>query len=52
VLFDLNRTAGTTLVLVTHDQTLAGRTQRILRLRGGEIVGEERADPTAAQTVS
>jgi len=52
VLFDLNRTADTTLVLVTHDQTLAARTQRILRLRGGEIVGEERAEKEAAQTVS
>jgi len=52
VLFDLNRTAGTTLVLVTHDQTLAARTQRILRLRGGEIVGEERTETEAAQTVS
>ena len=52
VLFDLNRTAGTTLVLVTHDQTLAGRTQRILRLRGGEIVGEERTQKEAAGPVS
>ena len=52
VLFDLNRTAGTTLVLVTHDQTLADRTQRILRLRGGEIVGEERTETEPAQAVS
>jgi len=52
VLFDLNRTADTTLVLVTHDQTLAARTRRILRLRGGEIVGEERAGEEAAQTVT
>jgi len=42
VLFRLNETADTTLVLVTHDQELAGRTERILRLRGGEIVGDER----------
>jgi putative ABC transport system ATP-binding protein len=52
VLFDLNRTADTTLVLVTHDQTLAARTQRIFRLRGGEIVGEERAEEETAQAVS
>ena len=52
VLFDLNRTAGTTLVLVTHDQTLAARTQRILRLRGGEIVGEERTDGEVTRAVS
>ncbi len=52
VLFDLNETAGTTLVLVTHDQELAHRTQRILRLRGGSIVGEERPASEAAQAVS
>jgi putative ABC transport system ATP-binding protein len=35
LIFDLNRNAGTTLVLVTHDLDLAARTQRILRLKGG-----------------
>ena len=52
VLFDLNETAGTTLVLVTHDQTLAQRTQRILRLRGGKVIGEERPDAAPAEAVS
>ncbi|MFP4227204.1 MAG: ABC transporter ATP-binding protein [Salinivenus sp.] len=50
VLFRLNETADTTLVLVTHDQELAARTQRILRLRGGKIVGDDRRpveDPAA-----
>lgn len=37
LLFDLNRTAGTTLVLVTHDEELASRSARIIRLRGGMI---------------
>jgi putative ABC transport system ATP-binding protein len=41
VLFRLNETADTTLVLVTHDQELAGRTRRVISLRGGEIVGDE-----------
>jgi putative ABC transport system ATP-binding protein len=38
LLFDLNREAGTTLVLVTHDLELAAKTQRIVRLRGGRVV--------------
>jgi putative ABC transport system ATP-binding protein len=37
LLFDLNREAGTTLVLVTHDLELAGKTKRILKLRGGRV---------------
>jgi putative ABC transport system ATP-binding protein len=37
LIFDLNRTAGTTLVLVTHDPELAQRTQRILKIKGGKI---------------
>jgi len=48
LLFELNESAGTTLVLVTHDLELAQRTGRILRLRGGEIVGEERTDNRSA----
>ena len=44
LLFDLNRTAGTTLVLVTHNLELARRTGRILRLRGGEVVSDERTE--------
>ncbi|HXT11933.1 MAG TPA: ABC transporter ATP-binding protein [Candidatus Angelobacter sp.] len=37
-LFALNATAGTTLVLVTHDLDLAKRAQRIIRLKGGSII--------------
>ncbi len=35
LIFELNRSAGTTLVLVTHDSDLAKRTGHILRLKGG-----------------
>lgn len=35
LLFELNRERGTTLVLVTHDERLAQRCQRLLRLEGG-----------------
>lgn len=41
LLFDLNREASTTLILVTHDLDLAGLTQRIIRLRGGEVKSDE-----------
>lgn len=37
LIFDLNRTANTTLVLVTHDLELAKRTRRILKLKGGKV---------------
>jgi putative ABC transport system ATP-binding protein len=42
LIFGLNRERGTTLVLVTHDLELASRTQRIIRLRGGSVVSDER----------
>ena len=38
LLFELNAEAGTTLVLVTHDEALARRCGRIIRLRAGRIV--------------
>jgi putative ABC transport system ATP-binding protein len=38
LLFQLNREAGTTLVMVTHDELLARRCQRVVRLAAGRIV--------------
>lgn len=43
LLIELNREAGTTLVIVTHDYELARKTNRILRLRGGRILETENA---------
>ncbi|MEJ5962069.1 ABC transporter ATP-binding protein [Pedobacter immunditicola] len=43
LLFDLNRDAGTTLVIVTHDQELASRTSRIIKIKGGMILSDETA---------
>ncbi len=41
LLFELNRERGTTLVLVTHDERLARRCQRQLRLEGGRALVAE-----------
>lgn len=38
LLFELNKEAGTTLVIISHDLELANRTQQILRLKGGQIL--------------
>ncbi|MEW6051746.1 MAG: ABC transporter ATP-binding protein [Candidatus Zixiibacteriota bacterium] len=38
ILLDLNRNEGTTVVMVTHDQRMADRTQRTLRLFDGRQV--------------
>jgi putative ABC transport system ATP-binding protein len=38
LLFELNAQAGTTLVVVTHDERLAARCARTLRLDGGRLV--------------
>jgi putative ABC transport system ATP-binding protein len=40
LLFEMNREEGTTLVLVTHDQALAQRCERRLRLDSGALVAE------------
>jgi len=44
LLFDLNQESQTTLILVTHDLELAGKTQRILRIKGGTLVSDEPTD--------
>jgi len=41
LLFDLNQESQTTLILVTHDLELAGKTQRIIRIKGGSLVSDE-----------
>jgi len=48
LLFDLNETSGTTLVLVTHDLDLAQRTERVLKLRGGQLESDEVREARAA----
>ena len=44
ILFELNHATGSTLVLVTHDEVIARRCQRVLRLQQGKLI----ADPNHA----
>jgi putative ABC transport system ATP-binding protein len=44
LLFDLNKEAGTTLVVVTHDLELASKTQRIIKLKGGRIISDHQEE--------
>lgn len=46
LIFDLNKEAGTTLLLVTHNDELAARTQRIIHLKGGRLISDT---PTVQQ---
>jgi putative ABC transport system ATP-binding protein len=50
MLFKLQRERGSTLILVTHDDALAKRCDRIVRLRDGKIESIEDADQPPAET--
>lgn len=41
LIFNLNKEAGTTLILVTHDLDLANKTGRIIKLKGGRVISDE-----------
>ena len=40
LMFELNRKSSTTLILVTHDNSLAARCDRVLSLDAGKLVGD------------
>ena len=42
LMFELNRVARTTLLLVTHDETLAQRCPRRIGLAAGRLTNDER----------
>jgi putative ABC transport system ATP-binding protein len=46
----LNAEHGLTVVLITHEPAIADCAKRIVRLRDGRIVSDERRDPRAATT--
>jgi putative ABC transport system ATP-binding protein len=43
LMFDLNRNSSTTLILVTHDASLAARCDREIGLEAGQLVSDSRA---------
>ena len=44
-LFHALSASGRTIVLVTHDASLAARCGRVARLEGGRVVGDDRLTP-------
>ncbi len=43
LMFDLNRSSSTTLILVTHNKALAGRCERTLSLDAGRLISDTKA---------
>jgi putative ABC transport system ATP-binding protein len=43
LLFELREAEGSTLVLVTHDEKVAARSDRRIRLEDGRVVDQERS---------
>ena len=41
LLFGMNREEKTTLILVTHNLELAQRTERIIQMKGGRVIGDK-----------
>src|SRR5215204_111183 len=42
LLHELNRSEGQTIVLVTHDPAIGGSAGRVVRMRDGHLIGDER----------
>lgn len=42
LMFDLNKEKGTTLIIVTHDMELANKTSRVIKLKGGKIIMDQK----------
>lgn len=40
LMFEINQQQGTTLIMVTHDEAIARRCDRVLRMQGGQLQGD------------
>jgi putative ABC transport system ATP-binding protein len=47
----LNRESKTTIILVTHDLTLAGHAQRIIRLSDGQVISDTETERAALRSL-
>lgn len=52
LLRQVNRESGQTIILVTHDPKIGAQADRLLQMRDGEIVGESKPDPAAADLLA
>jgi len=52
LLFELNAESGATLVLVTHDPSLAARCGRVLALASGRLIGDRTTELVESATAS
>jgi putative ABC transport system ATP-binding protein len=52
LLFDLNELNGTTLVLVTHDLSLAKQCERTIHLKNGQIQKDQTSQPATAEQIN
>jgi putative ABC transport system ATP-binding protein len=48
LLRELNGTDGQTIVLVTHDPSIGAAAHRLIRMRDGVLVSDERIEPAVA----
>ncbi|MBI3065959.1 MAG: ABC transporter, partial [Deltaproteobacteria bacterium] len=49
LIFDLNATNGTTLMLVTHDRELTEQATRVLGLKGGRLISDTQGKTDGAK---
>ena len=49
LLFNLNKERGTTLVLVTHNLDLAAKAHRVIELKSGKIIRDEKRNPASLE---